>query len=636
MFRDPGTIITPDNQDMTAEEVYNREILPALGKAKELSNKWHKKIDIWRKYYNSQQASKDVDAPEYPDPTPLNVTDLAVGAILAKGIEWKAMGFTPSPEEERRSSQIEKYIAGTLEIAMEREEVHLPYEVVLNFCRDGAGVIYSVWDPALAEEHREIRQIPHPSGGPPLTVEIYNESPITTLVIDPKKMHLLPGGPKRWAWVFREEVITVYDFEQLFQMQIPQYDYLTEEQKREQTGTLLDSWRYYDKKVPLGMNKVLGQMEMGSKRVVQRCLSFDNRVVWPLSDMPGYDDIPYKIGFFKPVNKDNPEQWGHGIIEPMLPTLQFLERSINRRMHQIDVYTSMPMIVRAMAGRDVEIDPGFGNYEVLEPDEDITWPTWPGNSPDIEEQIGFFRARLQQSGFTDLMYGSSTGDAAGYAINQLTDQNRIRLIQPVKHLELLWSRWARHILKLTRSFAPNAVVRVYGSIKGEDFVSQMLGEDCADYLINARLQTQFPNDPVRNHAMGTQASPFLSLHTLLEKYFDIDQPDDEIKRKMQEQAMLMPAMQQFLITETLVGEAKAGNMAAGLVLQQMYGQGGGDPNAAAPGRPTEQIEPEQPLGLQSSTGEAVPQAAGGEPAGQSAQDLANQLAEAAPGMDGTI
>ncbi|GAG49580.1 unnamed protein product, partial [marine sediment metagenome] len=217
-----------------------------------------------------------------------------------------------------------------------------------------------------------------------------------------------------------------------------------------------------------------------------------------------------------------------------------------------DIFTSMPMIVRAAPGRDVEIDPGFDNYEILEPDEDITWPKWPGNPPDVDAQISFYRARLQQSGFTDVIFGQGPSDAAGYAINLLTDQNRIRLIQPVKHLEMLFGRWAKHVLRLTREFAPDAAVRVYGRMKGKDFAEQVMGSEAADYMVRARFDPEFPNDKVRNHAMGTQASSFLSLHTLLQTYFDVDQPDDEIERRMQEQAMMSPEMQRFLLLETLM------------------------------------------------------------------------------------
>ena len=621
----------------TDDDIYGQEILPALTEARQLSRKWHDKIDQWRALYNLAQAAYDPEKPEYPDPTPLNVADMATGAILANDIEWSAMAFMPDPEEERKSSHIEKYLTGTLEVASEREEQHIPYEIVLNFVRDGAGVLYSVWDPVLAEKAETL--ITDPQTG--AQIPAFTETPIRTQAIDPKKMHLLPGGPRRWAWIFREETITLYDFEQLFDIKVQKYNHMTIQQKRDHKGPLIDCWRYVDKEVPILDPQSQQQVIAGNiqqtkrKTVVQRCLLFEEMVVWKMQDMEGYDDIPYTIGFFKPVHKDNPDQWGHSIIAPMVPTIQHLERAINRRMHQIEVFTSMPMIVRSMAGRDVEIDPGLGTYEVMEPDEDITWPVWPGNPPDFEDQINFFRARLQQSGFTDLMFGSSSGDAAGYAINQLTDQNRIRLIQPLKHLEMMWSNWGRKILRITRSFSPDGAVRVYGRLRGKDFAAQILGTECADYLVRAQLKQEWPNDRVRNHAMGTQASQYLSLHTLLQTYFGIDQPDDEITRKMQEQAMLHPAMQQFLIAETLMEEAKAGNPAAALVLQQMFGGGqGGVPQPQ--GRPPEPNAPEQMMGLASPTGEVTPQEAGGQPPGQSAEDQMARMTEAAPGMEGQI
>ncbi len=638
---DKPTVLTTEVRD---DSPYQAEILPALRKAQLLSGKWHAKIKQWRALYNLSQAKGKKKKPKeeyYPDPTALNVADIAVGVILANDIEWTAMGFSPDPEEQRVSSRIEKYLAGTLDVNSEREERHIVYETILNFVRDGCGCLYTVWDDALALSALTMVDTDEvdPMTGQPVRIPAYTETPIKTRPIDPLKLHLLPGGPYRWSWIFLEEDMSVYDFEIMFNARVPKYEYMTAFQKQETKGKMRDCWRYFHKDVPVTgpdgqpvFNDVLGRPETQPGIVVQHALVYDDMMVWPLQDMPSYKTIPYLIGFFKPVDADNPEQWGHSIIAPLETTLRFLESAINRRMYQIDIFTSMPMIVRAAPGRDVEIDPGFDNYEVLEPDEDITWPKWPGNPPDFESQINFYRARLQQSGFTDVIFGQGPSDAAGYAINLLTDQNRIRLIQPVKHLEMLFGRWAKHVLRLTREFAPNAAVRVYGRMKGKDFAEQVMGSEAADYMVRARFDPEFPNDKVRNHAMGQQASAHLSLHTLLQTYYDIDQPDDEIERRMQEQAMMSPEMQRFLLLETLMEEAQRGNMAAALVVQQMMAS----PPAGQQGRPPNPMAPDQPLGLQGPTGQPPPQAQGGEPPGQSVADRLRAITEAAPGMDGQI
>ncbi|GAG48474.1 unnamed protein product, partial [marine sediment metagenome] len=147
---DKPTVLTTEVKD---DSPYQAEILPALRKAQELSGKWHGKIKRWRALYNLSQAAGAKKKPKeeyYPDPTALNVADIAVGVILANDIEWTAMGFSPDPEEQRVSSRIEKYLAGTLDVNSEREERHILYETILNFVRDGCGCLYTVWDEALA------------------------------------------------------------------------------------------------------------------------------------------------------------------------------------------------------------------------------------------------------------------------------------------------------------------------------------------------------------------------------------------------------------------------------------------------------------------------------------------------------
>jgi hypothetical protein len=79
----------------------------------------------------------------------------------------------------------------------------------------------------------------------------------------------------------------------------------------------------------------------------------------------------------------------------------------------------------------------------------------------------------------------------------LGDQNRIRLEQPVAHLQLLWSRWAKKVLQITANFAAGMIVRVYGRLKGRDFMEQVFGKELANYNVQVRIKPEFPPQQVQ-------------------------------------------------------------------------------------------------------------------------------------------
>jgi len=642
-------------------------------RARQFNEPWHNAIRRWRRYYDfahyGNQARPNED--RYADPTYTNVVDLAVGIVLANDIEWRAYGFSPSPEEDEDTSHIEKYLAGLWEINDVREGSYQKFDLIQNFMRDGCGIIYSVWDEEIAKRVMDIKPQQDPSSPEGVTlVPVYTESPVRVQVIDPLKVFALPGGPYRWLQVGKIERVSVYDAESIYGKRFPKWGYLTMEQRSQQYGNLIDYWRLAEIDVPViernaippqdtamggpmmgnqmpmpGMGQNEGMMPMPGqfatpatppepaqtrkKYVVQHSLVFEDQVIWPLHNT-GYDDLPFSIGFFKPVSKDAPKDWGHNIMRPLETTIELLEKLTNRRTRQINTFTSLPMTLQAIAGRPPVQIQGL-DMDVLElsQGEEIKFPQWPGSPPDVDRQIDFMLRRAQQSGFSDVAFGSGPSQVAGYALSQLSDTNRIRLEQPVKHLEFLLSQWAQKALKITAKYAPDAVIRVYGQLRGKDFVDQVFSPDLADYKVKALIKPEFPNEKVRNHAMATQVRGVLSENTIMERYLDIDQPDDEKKRRLRDAAMNHPVMVQYGIINTLMEMAQAGDQAAAMTLQHLLmGQGTGNPE----GRPEEPRNNEQMMGVASPTGQPTPEEAGAAPPGQSPEDQMRGITEAAPGM----
>jgi len=649
-----------------------------FSRAKRVVQPWHDQIRRWRRYYSFDHYDSNQKPGEdrYGDPTYTNVVDLAVGIMLANDVEYRAFGFSPTASEEKDTSHIEKYLVGLWEANDIREGSHQVFDLFMNFCRDGAGVVYTVWDEEIARSSETMMMQPDPQSPTGVApVRGYTEPPVRVQVIDPLKVFIVPGGPNRWLQVCKVDRLSVYDIELIYGKRLPKYSHMVDSIKMTTFGDLKDYWRLAEAEVPrLDPSQMMPPGEMGSaqemhmmpdgsmmsnsemsgpmmdmagpmatpmmepgeqqpnakKYVVQHALIFEDQVIWPMHDTQ-YPDLPFKIGFFKPISKDDAKNWGHNIMKPLETTITLLEKQINRRTMQINRNTAMPLVVQAMEGREIDVDASVYNVVRLAPSEDIKFPVWPGNPPDVEAQIGFLTRRAQQSGFSDVAFGSGPNQIAGYALTQLGDQNRIRLEQPVKHIQLLLSQWAQSAIAITATFAPDAFIRVYGQMRGKDFNDQIFSPELANYKVKATIKPEFPNEQVRNHAMATQVRGVLSESTIMERYLDIDQPDDERAKRLREMAMNHPALQQYALMSTLMEMAQGGDQAAAMALQMLVSQGS---SANQGGRPVEPNAPEQPQGLASPTGQPPPQASGGEPPGQSIEDAMGAIATAAPGMRG--
>ena len=613
-----------------AEHILDQErldvILDRYRRSKTLVLPWHNQIKKWRNFYDMNHYSKraKVNETQYPDPTPTNVVDVAVGVLGSHPLEFKAIGWQPSPQEQSATDKVEKFLNGAIAISNTREEEEVTYTANMNFVRDGTAVVKAVWDPYLANRHVGLTLIPNPEaedGGPQaIPMRIFNELPVKTEIIDPLEMYITPGGRQRWLYVFHATKMSIYDAETMYGFTYP-YHSGTPEDKMNIEFELVDYWR-------------VGHYPTGD--VIINAVLFNELFVpgYEPQIMPGYEDLPFTVGFFKPVNKADPTQWGHGVIQPLEPSVKMIERNVNRRQRQIDVFSSLPMIVQSLPGRNVSVDAGFGKALNMSTDEDIKFPQWPGNAPDSNLQIDYLRSRLQQSGFSDILFGME-GRGAGFAISQMTDQNRIRLIEPIRQIEGFWSRWGVKVLKLTKAFAGASLLRVYGVFKGENFADQFVGEDITDYQIHAKIKAEFPNQQVTNAALSTQGSDVLSNRTRMERYWDIDQPGDEWQQRMMEMAEQHPMMIEFGIREQLNKLAAAGNVSAVQVLAQMDAQAQQQQNG---GRPEENQgrKAGQPTGVRSTDGTPTPQEEGRESPGQSTLDGIERLAQAQPSLDGSV
>ena len=106
-----------------AEHILEQErldvILDRYRRAKTSVISWHEQIVKWRNFYDMKHYTKKakVNETQYPDPTPTNVVDVAVGVLGSHPLEFKAIGWKPSPQEQAATDKVEKFLNGAIAIA---------------------------------------------------------------------------------------------------------------------------------------------------------------------------------------------------------------------------------------------------------------------------------------------------------------------------------------------------------------------------------------------------------------------------------------------------------------------------------------------------------------------------------------
>jgi hypothetical protein len=611
-------------QDMTLTTV--QEVDLYYTQAKRHCDQWHRDILHRRQLYDGNHYLIEPRQGEerYVDPTYTNVVDLCVGIILANDLDFKVHGWSPSDEEQRKSEQVEKFLAGLLQVNSDRMEIYIPYEVLLNFTRDGTGVVFTGWDDNLAARLQISTQIVDTDeDGLPAAKSVsgFREPPVVIDVVDLMNIFMIPGEIGRWSHIMRVEQYTVADVETRFGVKIKRYAHLRPSEKATQKGELIDYWR---------ISVIFDGETLADRTTVEHALVYEGTEIWELREEPNYEDLPFTIGFFKPTDQKSGAGWGKSIIDPLESTISMMERAFNRRHYQVTRFAGLPLVMEIQPGRTLNIDSSYGNVVQINPGESVGFPQWQGNPPDVELEMQFLRSRAQQSGFSDVLFGAGVSSVSGYGLSQLGDQNRIRLEQPVQHLQAFWSRWAKKTLRLVEKKAAGMVVRVYGRMRGKEFMDQVFDVGLSDYNVMCEIKPEFPNEKVRKHAMATQVRGILSDYTIMQEYLDIEQPGDEQERRLLEMAQNHPITMQYGMMKKLREMAEAGDQDAAAVLQQMQTQG---LPGQQPGPEKDPRKPEQLMGTPSPTGQETPQAQGQMPPGQSEMDMMQNLAGTAPQMN---
>jgi len=616
------------------------DITRRIAQADTFTHGWHSNIRRWRRRYNFDHYDTRAlpNEKRYTDPVLTNVVDLAVGIMQSNEWIWRSKGLRPSEDEQTGTSLIEKSIAGFIDINSDRYQYDHKYETNLNFVRDGGAVLLGVWDTFIHDNCYEIKPELFDANTQEVVndAKLYYDLPLRIEVIDPLQIGLVPGGPKRWLSVNRSEDMTVYDAEETYQVELDAFKGRSQQQKKDTRGKFYDYWELAYELQPADATDYEGleseedveKYPMRKSLVVRNAIMYNNEFIRPLRIMEGYDDLPYTISFYNPASREKSDSW-HSIISPLENPVMELEDTTNMRKRLMLMYSGLPLIARTASGKTITLDKSIGKVVNLRAGEDLGFPEWRGTPPDMDKHLEFARSRIQQSGFSDVMYGEGSSQSSGYGLSMLTDQNRIRLEPAITHLENMWTWAARKWVKLANNFIPNDYMELYGHIRGVDFAEVVRGSELDKYTIRCEIKPEFPNEKVRNHAMATQVMGILPSQIIMEDYLGIQQPDDARIMKIQEMAESDPIVVQYTIMRELTKRAATGDKVAQqslMMMQQKLAQvNAPNPQAGMP-------NPEQLLGTAGADG--MPD----EPkfSGKDDMEAIQRAGNAAPTMEGTV
>jgi hypothetical protein len=270
--------------------------------------------------------------------------------------------------------------------------------------------------------------------------------------------------------------------------------------------------------------------------------------------MKGYDDLPFTIGRGRLTTASEPEKANLSILSPSAQAILDYEVQLIMHRRLTTLFASLPPIIETNPGRAEK--PTVGNTIdpiYLETGEKFYFPQWPGTPPDMKMELANSEQAIQEGSFPQISFGEGGGSSAGYAISQLIDQGRIRLTQFQKNLERFWSMVFRKSLSLAANFAPNASLQVYGRLNDKPFALPVVGGQMQGFKVDVFISPKFPQDESRKvaAAMQLKQSRLLPTRTLQENYLDVEDPEREEERQLEEDAMQDQTLKATVIREAM-------------------------------------------------------------------------------------
>lgn len=295
---------------------------------------------------------------------------------------------------------------------------------------------------------------------------------------------------------------------------------------------------------------------------VVNCVMADNEIIRPPTIMENYDALPITIFFCVPTGDPRWEYMSLSALFPIHLHIKLLDHLLSRLHKQVDQATNMPLaqrVGRSGKATPIQLDKNLYNVVQLQPEENLEYVKWPGNAPDFHALVGTEQQKIQEGGFSSLAVGAAI-PISGIAASRLWESQYIKLVTPTKMHEAGLKTVLRKVKSLAAKYAPQTPISVLSNYPKASGNVMLMGMDLEPYTLDAELAGELPMDSFRKKALGMQICQLppeqrpLSLRTIVEDYFDIDQPEEEHYKKLIEMAEMSKTVQLLETYNYLLGQ----------------------------------------------------------------------------------
>lgn len=519
---------------------------------------------------------------------PQNVVDIMTAVLGGNDPQFQAA--IPGAAGKTVASRAEKFIAGVFQTNSRRQQLDIYRDIIFRTVLDGGVGIRTYWAGNTRKQSVETQPNPHDEQGEPWVVETYkrNELPIVIETIHLDK--LLPIGRGTLGRPFDELIHlesrtaadVAYEWEGSDDVNLSFLNDLSEQQMHEKEEEYVQWW---------------GQKPDGE---VWYAVMFKGVFVKEPAPID-YPMIPYVITTFKHYDDTNPALQRLPFLYPVFWAIGADEYVSSRNFRMIDMYSNMPPIYQGNGS--LQLSGTWGEIANMKPDEKLIFPQWPGNPPDMYRMLDELRNEQSQGTFSEAMFGQQSSRMSGYGLSQLIGSDTARTDTPRSNLELALATVAENIFSLLGIFSRQTHIAVTVRVANKNLAAMLSGEEAELLTIAVVVQPKQMADQARLAALGAQLSslpnPPVSEAFILEKYFNVTQPEDEQERKMEETVMKDPILRMMAIHQVLVDNGSPWASFIEKQLSEAIQKAGGGSNAALP-----------PEGI-AGVGLGLPQAVGG-------------------------
>lgn len=541
-----------------SREMYEMTWMRTSGYLDPRSVEWRAKIP--HEYYSPNNRPKDV-------------VDMMTAILSGNLPQYKVT--QPGHIASDAPSRAERFIKGLWMLNSQRHGFDVYRKWVFDMVQDGSAGLRIYWNTNYSEPHSTE---PTEDGDYAIATWKPGQFPIVMEPIDIRKLYPFGRGQmgRPFDELFHVEKRTpyevAYEWEGIEGASMKFMDkFLTEDKKREHEGEYIEWWGQ-DAKGQV-MHAIMYEQEyVLAPRVTEYTEIPYILVEYQHYEKSGKDFMPFLYGMFHSSNK---EEW--------------LQAKLFRL---IDMISSLPPMKKG--GSRPRWAGTWGKVSHLKDGESIEFPKFPGTPPDIYRGIEMTQEAQQMATFSNAAFGQLSQRVSGYAYNQMASADTIRTDLPRSNLELALVRVANVIFSILQVKMPDTQVSIHVVDGNKELTSVLAGKETEYLSIAAIVNPKQLADEARNAALGMQLAsapnPVLSRETILEKYFNQPQPEEEITRILIETALQDPIIKRILTIEMMQEE----NHELLPLVQQMFQQemamlGGG------PGGPP--TPPEGPPGV---------------------------------------